>query len=44
MVSTAMVWDTNHSCRADMFKLQWERESTMRKGKTHMQRVRRTLL
>lgn len=44
MVSTAMVWDTNHSLRADMFKLQWERGSAMCKGKTHMQRVRRTLL
>lgn len=43
MVSTAMVWDTNHSLKF-MFKLQWERGSTMCKGKTHTQRVRRTLL
>lgn len=42
-VSMAMVWHTNHSLKADMFKLQWEWGSTMCKGKTHMQRVR-TLL
>lgn len=32
-----MAWYTNHSFRADTFKLQWEKGSTMCKGKTHMQ-------
>lgn len=44
MVSMAMVWDTNHSLRADLFKLQWEMGSTVCKEKTHMQRLGRTLL
>ena len=34
----------HHSLRADMAKLQWDTGSTACKGKTRVQRVRRTLL